>query len=151
MTTDRTAEHSDLIVTERNAGALEGPEGAAAREALSRRMAALAPKMVFALLPLSAVLFKLFWCKRYFVEHLVFTLHLHSFIFTAALMTLLPVSSLAGIFFLWSAGYSLLAFKRVYRMGWGVAVAKVVGVAFAYLLLFSAVALAATLSAVLAA
>ncbi len=136
---------------ERNTAALEGPEGAAAREALSRRIAGLAPKMVFVLLPLSAILFKLFWWKRYFVEHLVFTLHLHTFIFAAALLTLLPWGPVLGVFFLWSAAYALLAFKRVYRMGWGVTVAKLLGVFLAYLVLFSAVMLVTTFSALLAA
>ena len=136
---------------ERNTSALEGPEGASARQALSLRIAGLVPKMVFVLLPLSAVLFKLFWWKRYFVEHLVFTLHLHSFVFAAGLLTLLPWTFLVPVFFLWTAGYGLLAFKRVYGNGWAVTAVKVSGVAFCYLLLFAAALAGTAFSAILAA
>jgi len=128
---------------------LEGPGGAAARQALSLRIAGLVPKMVFVLLPLSAVLFKLFWWKRYFIEHLVFTLHLHSFVFAAGLLTLLS-TALLPVFFLWTAAYGLLAFKAVYKSGWWVTVAKVTGVGCCYLLLLSAVLLGTAFSALLA-
>lgn len=41
------------------------------------------PKLLFFLLPLAALLLKLFYIrrKRFYVDHLVYTLHLHSFIF----------------------------------------------------------------------
>ncbi len=136
---------------QRNMAAVESPEGAAARQALSQRIAALMPKMVFVLLPLSAVLFKLFWWKRYFVEHLVFTLHLHAFAFASALLTLVPWEPLAAVFFIWSSVYATLAFKRVYQDRWGVSVAKLFGVSLAYTVLFTAALVVASFSALLAA
>jgi len=135
---------------QRNTAALESEGGAAARQALSQRIAGLVPKVFFVLLPLSAVLFKLFWWKRYFVEHLVFTLHLHAYAFAAGLLMLIPWAPLAGLYFVWGAVYSVLAFKRVYQDGWGVALAKLLGVTLLYSLLFSAVLLLATFSALLA-
>ncbi len=135
---------------QRNTAALDNPEDAAARQALSQRIASLMPKVVFVLLPLSAVLFKLFWWKRYFVEHFVFTLHLHAYAFGAALLTLLPWEPLAAVYFLWSSVYSTLAFRRVYLDSWGVTLVKLFGVSLAYALLVAAAFLIATFSALLA-
>ena len=134
---------------ERNTAALEGPQGAAAQQALSQKIAGLVPKMVFVLLPLSAVLFKLFWWKRYFVEHLVFTLHLHSFAFAAGLLLLVGWMPLVAVFILFGGGYILLAFKRVYQSGWLVTVAKVFGLWMAYLVLLAAALVGISLSALL--
>ncbi len=136
---------------QRNTAALDDPNGAAARQALSQRIASLMPKVIFVLLPLSAVLFKFFWWRRYFVEHLVFTLHLHAFAFGAALLMLLPWEPLAGVYFVWSSIYSSLAFKRVYQDSWGVTVAKLLGVSLAYAMLVAATLLVAAFSALLAA
>lgn len=136
---------------QRNSAALDDPNNGSARGALAGRVAGSIPKMVFILLPLSAVLFKLFWWRRYFVEHLIFTLHLHSYAFLAGMVRFLhwaPVTAVVGI---WSCVYMGLAFKRVYRDGWGKTVAKLVGVTLAYAVLFAAAMLVTALSAVIAA
>jgi hypothetical protein len=129
---------------QRNSAALDDPKNLAAREDVARRVAGSIPKMVFVLLPLSAVLFKLFWWRRYFVEHLIFTLHLHSFAFLAGMVRFLhwtPVSAVVGI---WGCVYMGLAFKRVYRQGWPTTLAKLLGVALCYcVLLGSALAVTA--------
>lgn len=127
----------------RNSDALEGPGGEAALRTLSTKIVGRIPKMVFVLLPLSAVLFKLFWGKRYFVEHLVFTLHLHSFAFTAGMLRFFRWPPVTGVLLLWGGVYAVLAFKRVYGDGWAKTLAKLAGVAFVYLVLF-ALAMAAT-------
>lgn len=121
----------------RNSEALEGPGREAAAQSLATKIAGRIPKMVFALLPLSAVLFKLFWRKRYFVEHLVFTLHLHSFAFTAGMLRFFRWAPVTGVLVLWGAVYALLAFKRVYGDGWVKTLAKLTGVSLAYLVLFA--------------
>ncbi len=136
---------------QRNSEALEGPEGAGARRTLANRISGFIPKMVFVLLPFSAVLFKLFWWRRYYVEHLVFTLHLHSYAFAAGMLQFLHWAPVTGVLLVWSTIYVVLAFKRVYRDGWWKTLAKAVGVAFAYLLLFSAAMLVTTLSALMVA
>jgi Protein of unknown function (DUF3667)/Domain of unknown function (DUF4286) len=49
------------------------------------------PKLMFIFLPLVALLLKLFYIrsKRYYMEHLIFTLHNHAFIYTAMIFILL--------------------------------------------------------------
>ena len=134
---------------QRNTAGLDDPTNVAARSALAHRMASSMPKMVFVLLPLSAVLFKLFWWRRYFVEHLIFTLHLHSFAFLAGMVRFLhwaPVTAVVGI---WGCVYLGLAFKRVYRQGWGKTLAKLSGVALCYSVLFAAAMGVTTLTALM--
>jgi hypothetical protein len=123
---------------QRNMTALEDPKDVASRGALSNRFAGSIPKMVFGLLPLSAVLFKLFWWRRYFVEHLVFTLHLHSFIFATGLVRFIQWAPLTTVIVIWTCLYFVLAFKRVYRDSWPKTLAKILGVALSYAVLLAA-------------
>jgi hypothetical protein len=134
---------------QRNTAALDDPNNSAARGALAHRVVSSIPKMVFALLPLSAVLFKLFWWRRYFVEHLIFTLHLHSFAFLAGMVRFLewtPVTTVVGI---WGCVYVGLAFKRVYHQSWGTTLAKLFGVSFCYTVLLGAALLVTAFTALL--
>lgn len=135
---------------QRNTAGLDDPNNDAARSALSHRVTGAIPKAVFVLLPLSAVLLKLFWWRRYFVEHLVFTLHLHSFAFLAGMVSFLewaPVSAVVGI---WGCIYLGLAFKRVYRQGWGTTLAKLLGVGLSYSVLLAAAMTVTTMVVLLA-
>jgi Protein of unknown function (DUF3667)/Domain of unknown function (DUF4286) len=61
------------------------------------------PKMMFVFLPLVALLLKLFYIrsKRYYMEHLIFTLHNHAFIYTAMICILL--SGMLSAHFSWLA------------------------------------------------
>ena len=61
------------------------------------------PKMMFVFLPLVALLLKLFYVrsKRYYMEHLIFTLHNHAFIYTAMICILL--AGMLGTHFSWLA------------------------------------------------
>jgi hypothetical protein len=78
------------------------------------------PSALFVLLPLFALLFFLFFgrSRRYYVEHLVFVLHLHAFVF-AALALEIAISALGVPFVGWVLGlwiplYLFLATRRVY-------------------------------------
>lgn len=122
---------------QRNVTALEDPKDMATRGALSSRVAASISKMVFVLLPLSAVLFKLFWWRRYFIEHLVFTLHLHSYIFAATLVRFLNWVPIATVVVVYSFVYVPRAFKRVYRDSWPKTLAKLLGVGLCYCVLLA--------------
>jgi hypothetical protein len=117
------------------------------------------PATMFVLLPIVALLFK-FWylfAKKYYVEHLIFALHNHSFIFVCLLLTLL-LSALAGwrepaeegplttattwintAIMIWIPVYLLLSLKRVYRQGWPMTLAKysVIGISYIVLLGFT--------------
>ncbi|HVC37928.1 MAG TPA: DUF4286 family protein [Gammaproteobacteria bacterium] len=61
------------------------------------------PKMMFVFLPLVALLLKLFYIrsKRYYMEHLIFTLHNHAFIYTAMIFMLL--AGMLAAHFTWLA------------------------------------------------
>jgi hypothetical protein len=131
---------------QRNTSALDGeptPQREAARHAVASRVATSIPKMVFILLPLAAVVLKLFWWRRYYVEHLIFTLHLHSYAFLAAMVKFLHWTPVTVVVLVWSCVYLVLAFKRVYRDGWAKTLAKLLGVSFSYSIVL-ALALALT-------
>jgi hypothetical protein len=135
---------------QRKTEALEGPGGESVAKAVGQKMTERFPKAVFVLLPLSAVLFKLFWWERYFVEHLVFTLHLHTFGFAAGMLLFLKWAPVTGVFLVWSSVYAALAFKRVYQDGWGKTLGKLAGLTCAYAVLLSAAMAATAFSAMLA-
>jgi hypothetical protein len=82
------------------------------------------PTMMFILLPVFAAVLKLLYIRRrrYYAEHFVFLLHVHSFVFLLATVMLLLRRWVAGWLELalsaWILVYILLAMKRVYGQGW---------------------------------
>jgi len=134
---------------QRKLEALEGPGGETFAQAVGVRTTERIPKMVFLLLPLSAVLFKLFWWERYFVEHLVFSLHLHAYAFLAGLLLVPQLPLLTLGFLVWSSVYAALAFKHVYRQGWVKTLMKLAALTLAYSLLLSAALLVTAFTALL--
>lgn len=87
------------------------------------------PKLMFVFLPLVALLLKLFYIrsKRYYMEHLIFTLHNHAFVFVAMLFILL-----AGIL---SAHFSWLNLPVHYFkviVGWYIVVYVFLAMLFYY-------------------
>ena len=128
------------------------------------------PATMFVLLPIVALLFK-FWylfARKYYVEHLIFALHNHSFLFVMLFMVMV-LSSLAGwlepagegrvteavswtnigIGF-WIPLYFLISLKRVYRQGWIMTICKYCLIGTSYIMLLSlATAFVALLSFVL--
>lgn len=120
------------------------------------------PQMMFLLLPVFALLLKLFYVfrKRFYTEHLIVALHSHSFLFLAFLLLLLvSVSSealasawsaradailtvakwMAIIIGIWIPVYLYLMQKRVYRQGWFLTFLKfgLVGIIYLTLLTFA--------------
>lgn len=116
------------------------------------------PITMFILLPVVALIFK-FWylfAKRYYVEHLIFSLHNHSFIF--AILTLVLLAGIAGdtlsayhyaaaaaatewfsvIVSIWIPLYLLIALRTVYRQNWWLTLGKyfVIGISYVTLLAF---------------
>jgi hypothetical protein len=128
------------------------------------------PATMFVLLPIVALLFK-FWylfAKKYYIEHLIFALHNHSFLFVMLLISLLLgalvdwldpsgggrlstlVSSANIAIGVWIPLYFLISLKRVYQQGWGMTLTKYCLIGFSYLVLLSlATAFVALLSFVL--
>ena len=117
----------------------------------------LLPAMMFVLLPLVALLFK-FWylfAGKYYIEHLIYALHIHSFLFVV-LMFMILANSLAGwqepseegpittaatwvnvIAGTWIPVYLLLSLKSVYQQGWGMTILKFSCIGISYLMLLT--------------
>lgn len=80
------------------------------------------PLMMFFLIPVFALIIKLFYYKKYYVSHLIFTLNLHAFIFLLLGLGLLIIDffpnsddTVLGIAFLLMFFYSYKSFRNVYR------------------------------------
>jgi len=108
------------------------------------------PRALFILLPLFALLLAVFyWRQRrkfFFVDHLVFSLNIHSFGFAlllvgAGLAQLIPSEIVAIIAGVALAVYLFLAMKRFYGQGWFWTSAKFATVGFIYALIILPVAL----------
>jgi hypothetical protein len=115
-----------------------GPEGP---KVLAANMAGALPKALILLLPVFALLLKLFWRRRYYAEHLVFALHYHAF----ALVLLTPAAflpgaagnSVTGIALLLCLVYLFLALRRVYGEGRIRTLLKFAGLVASYSILLS--------------
>ncbi len=126
----------------------------------------LLPATMFVLLPIVALLLKLWYlfAKKYYIEHLIFALHNHSFIFVVLLIIML-VSTYAGwrdpgelggwttaanaitaAFSVWVPVYMLVSLKRVYQQGWLLTVLKFscIGISYVTLLLLATTFVALT-------
>jgi hypothetical protein len=110
------------------------------------------PRVLFVLLPLYALLLATFYWrqrKRYFlVDHLVFSLNIHSFVFVAILLGVgvaqLMSGQWAALATLAAIGlYILLAIRRFYRQSWFWTCAKFAGISSAYTMFFLFPAIAA--------
>jgi hypothetical protein len=108
------------------------------------------PRALFILLPLFALLLAAFyWRQRrefFFVDHLVFSLNLHSFGFAllliaAGLAQFLPDEIVLVFAGLAPAVYLFLAMKRFYKQGWFWTGAKFVAIGFIYALIILPTAL----------
>jgi hypothetical protein len=102
------------------------------------------PKAMFLFLPLLALAMKLlYWRpKRYYVEHLLFLIHNHAFVFlTLALLTLLKMIPVVGdhiglleafiwLYLLW---YLFRAMRNVYQQSRGLTLLKYFAIGFFYI------------------
>jgi hypothetical protein len=109
------------------------------------------PRVFFLLLPLFALLLALFyWRQRrkfYFVDHLVFSLAFHSFVFAILIVAIGAAQVLAGglvaeLVFLAIGLYLLVGIKRFYEQRWIISVVKFIVVSFIYTVFILAPALA---------
>ena len=115
------------------------------------------PITMFVLLPLVALLFK-FWylfARKYYVEHLIFALHNHAFIFVVFLFMMLlsalvswqepqedgPLSMalvvVNAVAWTWIPLYLLISLKRVYGQNWGMTLLKFVTIGISYFVLLT--------------
>lgn len=116
-----------------------------------------APTVLFILLPIFALLLKvLYWrSRKFYAEHFVFALHVHSFAAMVLAFMVLPLHAIAValghdgrpirdfefvtlLLGLWIALYLLLAMKRVSGQGWIRTIVKFVTLSGVYIILCSA-------------
>ncbi len=115
------------------------------------------PYMMLCCIPLFALVLKLLYvrCKVFYIDHLIYALHIHSFAYLATILIILAtiglnrVASGASaewiIALLWIAfaAQIFLSIRRVYRQGWFISVFKFFFGGFVYLIVLVA-ALAVT-------
>lgn len=96
---------------------------AEAGQALSKALIRNAPTLLFLLLPAFAAVFSLaYWrLRRFYLEHFIYVLHLHAFVFATfslqRLLTLVQLGWATGFVQLWLWTYLFLALRRVYGQG----------------------------------
>ena len=124
------------------------------------------PATMFVLLPFVALIFK-FWylfAKRYYVEHLIFSLHNHAFIFVSLILLLLnglvvdllnsydystaadTIEWMLTLIGIWIPLYLLISLRVVYQQNWLLTIGKfiVIGISYATLLGLVTVSVAIT-------
>jgi hypothetical protein len=125
-------------------------EKAAARH-LMGGLLAVAPQVLFVLLPVFALLLKLFYIfkRRMYMEHLIVAMHSHAFIMLSLLVLVtldllrngvaphVPwLGSLLGLLhaaaWIWMLTYLLIMQKRVYRQGWFMTTLKYAAIGICY-------------------
>lgn len=99
--------------------------------------------MVFIMMPMLGLVLKLLYLKKQYlyVEHLVFSFHVHIFLFLLLGFVILLSQWTGAEFFYWlifiAPFYLLLAMKRFYKQKWPVTVFKLVVANLFYLAVFS--------------
>jgi hypothetical protein len=123
--------------------------------ALNEPLTTWMPRALFLLLPLYALLLGLFHIRRrkafYLVDHLVFSLSIHTFAFVAliagvGLAQVIAGAPVAWILFTALSLYIFLAMKRFYEQGWFLTAVKFVFVSGIYTMFFLLPALAGVLT-----
>ncbi|HME90117.1 MAG TPA: DUF3667 domain-containing protein [Myxococcaceae bacterium] len=105
---------------------------AAAKQAAARLQSEFTnvlPKLMVVLLPMFALVLKVLYLRsgRFYVEHVIFMLHLQAFGFLVSIPALATHSSvLGGAAGIWALAYGLFAMRRVYAQSWGMTVLKFV-------------------------
>jgi hypothetical protein len=99
------------------------------------------PRILFLLMPLYAMLLAIFYIRQrkqfYFVDHLIFSLTIHSFVFVLLLLAAGAAQFLSGATVGWAivaiAGvYGLIATRNFYRQSWFWTAVKFASVSFFY-------------------
>jgi hypothetical protein len=105
---------------------------------VARAFSRYVPDGMLILLPLVALLFKLLNRRRYYAEHFVFALHLHSVGYLAFTLMELVESGFFALAVIGALGASVvIAFRRTYAQSWPRTLLKLAVVAGAYPLMLS--------------
>jgi hypothetical protein len=120
--------------------------------ALNEPLTTWIPRALFLLMPLYALLLAAFyWRQRknyYFVDHLIFSLGVHTFLFIvlmvdAGLAQVMSGENIGLLTVLALAAYIFIAMKRFYAQGWAITAVKYVFISFIYTCFFLLPALGA--------
>ena len=125
-----------------------------ARRKFTLGMYSAAPTVLFVLLPLFALLLKIFYIfkRRLYMEHLIVAMHSHAFLMLSMLVLVgiavlrhallphagwlkIPLYLLTAAAWLWMFVYLWLMQKRVYRQGWFMTNLKYWSLGFCYLIM----------------
>lgn len=92
------------------------------------------------MMPFLAIILKIFYFKKYYIEHLVFSLHTHSFIFLILTLSLLlnyflGTDVFLGLLFIAVTIYFLLSLKNYYRQSWRITLLKFFSIGCCYVCL----------------
>jgi Protein of unknown function (DUF3667)/Domain of unknown function (DUF4286) len=155
---------SDVSFTDAESGLLKDAEDRARhnvekfrkdkdfRQLLIERGVGNLPLMMFLLLPFYALLLKLLYIRsgRYYVEHIIYALHIHSFMFVTLGGVLgwfltapwfgyqaAPPDLLVIAFWGWILLYAWFAMKRMYGQGWWKTTFKYLFLGFSYIFLLA--------------
>ncbi|MDZ4868851.1 MAG: DUF3667 domain-containing protein [Alphaproteobacteria bacterium] len=97
------------------------------------------PRLMLVLVPIFALLLALvhWWPRVYLIEHLVFSIHIHTVVFVALSLVTLAAAALGNTDFLWAVWllliiYLWMAVYRVYGRSWWLTTLKVAGVLVVY-------------------
>lgn len=121
-------------LVERGAAFEELPEAEQAHQATVASTEAL-PKATLAMVPVFALLLTLLFVRkdRYYVEHLVFALHVHAFAFVvAAIAVLIPVEAVRAIAALAVLAYVYVALWKAYEVRWWTAALRMLVILFVH-------------------
>lgn len=133
-----------------------------ARERMLSGIFGMLPQAMVVMIPIFALLLKLFYVfkRRLYMEHFIVALHSHAFLFLALLLAVLLDTLAAWLrphaawaaeligppkiaLVLWMPAYLLIMQKRIYRQGWLMTLVKYWWVGWCYLWLLLAVLLVA--------
>ncbi|MFL6690020.1 MAG: hypothetical protein ACJ8IR_07540, partial [Alphaproteobacteria bacterium] len=123
--------------------------------ALNEPLTTWIPRVLFLLLPLYAVLLAVFyWRQRkkfYFVDHLIFSLSVHTFTFVALIVAVGLAQLVSGVLVFWfllgSIGvYVFLSIHRFYEQSWFWTTVKFLSISGIYTIFFLLPALGAVIA-----
>jgi len=106
------------------------------------------PYMMLCCIPLFALVLKILYIRRkvFYIDHLIYALHIHSFAYLATILIILATIGLSSVASGASAGWIiallwitfaaqiLLSIRRVYRQGWFISIFKFLFGGFVYLI-----------------
>lgn len=109
-------------------------------------MSEVLPRLMFVLLPVFALLLKMFFSRRLYFDHLIFSVHLHSAAYVVLALMLpfekisiefWPALILQVVVFAYFLIYFVISLRHVYKTSWIGAAVRGMAILFAYMVVVS--------------